>query len=71
RVTVMNADGLGGSKAFYRYEDMASLKVEGPKNSGEDALTIIGGILAVAALVWLVGNADTVNVCSPAPCEDP
>ena len=71
RVTVMNADGLGGSKAFYRYEDMASLKVEGPKNSGEDAWMIIGGILGVAALVWLVGNADTVRVCSPAPCENP
>jgi len=71
RVTVMNADGLGGSKAFYRYEDMASLKVEGPKSSNEDAWAIIGGILGVAALVWLIGNADTVKVCSPSPCEFP
>jgi len=71
RVTVMNADGLGGSKAFYRYEDMASLKVEGPKSSGENAWAIIGGILGAAALAWLVSNADTVKVCSPSPCEYP
>ena len=71
RVTVINADGLGGNKKFYRYEDMASLKVEGPKNSGEDAWAIIGGILGVAALIWLLGNADSVKVCSSAPCEFP
>ena len=71
RVTVMNADGLGDSKSFFRYEDMASLKVEGPKSSGEDTWTIIGGILGAAALIWLVANADTVKVCSPSPCESP
>lgn len=71
RVTVMNADGLGGSKNFFRYEDMASLKVEGPKSSGEDAWMIIGGILGAAALVWLISSADSVRVCSPAPCESP
>ena len=71
RVTVMNADGLGGSKAFFRYEDMASLKVEGPKNSGDDAWMIIGGILGAAALIWLIASADSVRVCSPSPCENP
>ena len=71
RVTVMNADGLGGSKAFFRYEDMASLKVEGPKNSGDDAWMIIGSILGAAALIWLVASADSVKVCSPSPCENP
>lgn len=69
RVTVMNADGLGGSKEFFRYEDMASLKVEGPKTSSEDTWMIIGGILGAAALVWLVASADSVKVCSPSPCE--
>lgn len=71
RVTVMNADGLGGSKAFFRYEDMANLKVEGPKNSGDDAWMIIGGILGAAALIWLIASADSVRVCSPSPCENP
>jgi hypothetical protein len=71
RVTVMNADGLGGSKAFFRYEDMASLKVEGPKSSGEDTWMIIGGILGAAALIWLVASADSVKVCSPSPCSNP
>jgi len=69
RVTVMNDDGLGGSKTFFRYEDMTSLKVEGPKNSGEDAWMIIGGILGAAALIWLISSADSVKVCSPTPCE--
>jgi len=71
RVTVMNADGLGGSKEFFRYENMASLKVEGPKNSGEDAWMVIGGILGAAALIWLIASADSVKVCSPSPCENP
>lgn len=71
RVTVMNADGLGGSKAFFRYEDMASLKVEGPKSSSEDTWMIIGGILGAAALIWLVASADSVKVCSPSPCSNP
>ena len=71
RVTVMNADGLGGSKAFFRYEDMASLKVEGPKSSGEDTWMIIGGILGAAALIWLIASADSVKVCSPSPCSNP
>ncbi|MGB5290363.1 MAG: hypothetical protein WBN41_02785 [Lysobacterales bacterium] len=71
RVTVMNADGLGGSKEFFRYEDMASLKVEGPKTSGEDTWMIIGGILGAAALIWLIASADSVKVCSPSPCERP
>ena len=71
RVTVINADGLGGSKRFYRYEDMASLKVEAPRNSSGDAWMIIGGILGAAALVFLVANADSVSVCSPTPCDSP
>ncbi len=71
RVTVINADGLGGSENFYRYEYMASLKVEGPKNNNSNAGTIILGLLGVAALVFLVANADSVSVCSPSPCENP
>ncbi len=70
RVTVMNADGLGTSSEFYRYEDMANLKVEG-ENTTSNAGMIILGILSVAALVLLVANADSVSVCSSAPCEVP
>ncbi len=72
RVTVINADGLGGSNDFYRYEDMASLKVEAVNNNeGTDTLSIVLGVLGVAALVFLVANADSVAVCSHTPCEQP
>lgn len=71
RVTVINADGLGGSKGFFRYEDMASLKVEAQKTNSNDTWMIIGGILGAAALVFLIANADTVRVCSPTPCDIP
>lgn len=70
RVTVINADGIGGNDEFYRYEHMASLKVQAQNNSSE-AGAIILGILGVAALVFLVANADSVAVCSPSPCEQP
>ena len=71
RVTVINADGLGGSKKFYRYENMVSLKVEGPDNKNGNATAIILAILGTAALVFLVANADSVAVCSPSPCIRP
>ena len=71
RVTVINADGLGGSKDFFRYEDMISLKVEAPKSNNNDTWIIIGGILGAAALVFLIANVDAVPVCSPTPCDSP
>jgi len=71
RVTVINADGLGGSQNFFRYEDMASLKVEAPKNNSNDTWMIIGGILGAAALVILISSADSVSVCTPSPCDRP
>ena len=71
RVTVINADGLGGSDEFIRYEDMASLKVEQEQKGNSEAGTIILGILAVAALVFLIASADSVAICSPSPCEVP
>jgi len=71
RVTVINADGLGGSQNFYRYEDMANLKVEAPKNNSNDTWMIIGGILGAAALVFLISSADSVSVCTPSPCDRP
>ena len=71
RVTVINVDGLGGNRKFYRYENMASLKVESPKNESGDVWMIIGGIHGAAALIFLVANADSVAVCSPAPCDRP
>ena len=39
RVTVINADGLGGTGGYYRYADMASLKVEKPENKNNNALS--------------------------------
>lgn len=71
RVTVINADGLGGSQKFYRYENMASLKVEAEGSQSGNAWAIIGGILGAAALIFLVANADSVSVCTPTPCDRP
>lgn len=71
RVTVINADGLGGSDEFIRYEDMASLKVEQEQKGNSEAGTIILGILAVAALVFLIASADSVAICPTSPCESP
>ena len=71
RVTVINADGLGGSDEFIRYEDMASLKVEQEQKGNSEAGMIILGILATAALVFLISSADSVAICSPSPCERP
>ena len=71
RVTVINADGLGGGENFYRYEDMASLKVEYEKSNDTDVWAIVLGVLGAAALIYLVANADSVAICSPSPCESP
>lgn len=71
RVTAINADGLGGKQGFYRYEDMAALSVEDRAGKDGQVTTILLGLLGVAALVFLVANADSVSVCSPAPCEQP
>ena len=71
RVTVINADGLGGSENFYRYENMADLKVETAKSNDTSIVAVLLGVLGVAALVFLVANADSVSVCSPTPCENP
>lgn len=72
RVTVINADGIGTSKHFYRYEHMQSLKVEAVESGGgTDTLSIVLGIIGIAALVALVANADSVAICSPSPCETP
>ena len=72
RVTDYSREGIGGSKGFYRYEDMKSLRVENPSGSNSD--TTVGyilGALGIIALVALVANADSVAVCSPSPCTEP
>ena len=72
RVTVINADGLGTTNHFYRYENMASLKVEAVDTKGSsDTWSIVLGVLGVAALVALVANSDSVAICSPTPCQNP
>lgn len=71
RVTEMNDGGLGGNAGFYWYDEMKNLKVEQPGVGDEHATAIVLGVLGVAALVWLVGNADSVSVCSLPPCPFP
>ena len=63
--------GWGGSDKFIHYEDMASLKVEQEQKGESEAGTIILGILAAAALVFLIASADSVAICSSPPCESP
>jgi hypothetical protein len=72
RVTDITEEGLGGSKGFYRYENMKSLRVENPSSNNKDnTLAWILGVIGVAALVALIANADSVSVCSPSPCPQP
>jgi len=74
RVTVINADGLGGTSGFYRYENMSTLKVENQqekKNKENNVASYILAAIGVVALVFLVGSADSVRVCSPGPCPEP
>ena len=71
RVTDINADGLGGASGFYRYENMASLKVENARYSKDrqsNTAAWILGALGVAAFIALIANADSVAVCSQPPC---
>lgn len=68
RVTELNAGGLGGNAGFFWYDEMETLKVE-QAGADTDAAAIILGVLGVAALVWIVGNADSVAVCSMSPCR--
>ena len=70
RVTEITDEGLGGNSGFYRYENMASLKVDRSVQNEGQTLGVIIGILGVAALVALIANADSVAICSP-PCENP
>lgn len=71
RVTRINAQGLGGSDEFFRYEKMASLKVQETRKSDGNLASIVLGALGLAALVFVVASADSVAVCSPSPCEVP
>jgi len=68
RVTEMTDDGLGGNAGFFRFEDMQSLRVENPAANNGDGWTYILGAVGIAALVFLVANADSVTACSSSPC---
>lgn len=73
RVTDFTEEGIGGSKGFYRYENMKSLRVENlsaQSQNKDTTLAWILGILGVIGLVALVANADSVAVCSPSPCQN-
>lgn len=70
RVTEITPEGLGGKPGFFSYEEMESLRVEGQQSQVEWSV-VIGAILGIAALVFLVNNADSVRVCSGTPCTEP
>lgn len=71
RVTDITSEGLGGKMGFYRYEDMKELRAENGAQEQTNWTGIFMGILGVAALVFLIDNADSVAVCSPSPCPTP
>lgn len=71
RVTEITDEGLGGDPGFFAYEDMESLKVDRGEYRQVNWGMVMGGILAVAAFVFLIDNADEVRVCSGTPCPDP
>jgi hypothetical protein len=64
----MTEDGLGGNAGFFRFEDMQSLRVENTAANNGEAWTYILGAVGIAALVFLVANADSVTACSSSPC---
>lgn len=70
RVMEITDEGLGGNTGFYRYENMKTLKVDRPEQNKGEWVAWFWGIVGVAALVALIGSADSVRVCSP-PCESP
>jgi len=68
RVTQVNEHGLHGKQGLVAWEDMARLRVE-KRDQGEGrTLSVLLGILGVAALAALISSADTVRVCSAPPC---
>jgi hypothetical protein len=72
RVTDIGDDGLGGSKGFYAYEDMRSLRVDTlSSQSSDETWAYVLGALGVIALIAVVANADSVAICSPSPCPEP
>lgn len=71
RVTQMTDQGLGGPDGFYDYANMVTLQVDEPNGGDGRVAGYLLGVLGVAALIWLIGNADEVSVCSQPPCPTP
>jgi len=69
RVSEVTDRGLRGEPGFIAYENMRQLKVEDPDRF-QDVGVWIGGLLGVAALVFLIANADSVSACS-GDCPQP
>ena len=70
RVTDINQEGLGGSKGFFRYEEMKSLRVDNPE-ANNDTLNIILGAIGIIAIIVLAASSGSVSICSPSPCPEP
>jgi len=70
-VTDITTDGLGGKFGFIPYADIRRLRIHRPVHYSAENTTWIWGVLGVAALIALLSTADSVTVCSGAPCPPP
>jgi hypothetical protein len=70
-VTDITADGLGGKFGFIPYTDIRRLRIHRPAHYSAENATWLWGVLGVAALIALLSTADSVTVCSGAPCPPP
>lgn len=71
RVTEIETQGLGGKPGFFPYQEMESLEVENPDRNNTDWATVLLALAGIAGLILLIDNADSVRVCSGAPCPEP
>ena len=70
-VTDITDEGLAGKFGFIPYQDIRRLRVHRPGHHEAGNMTWLWGILGIAALAALVASADSVTVCSGAPCPQP
>ena len=70
-VTDITGEGLAGKFGFIPYHDIRRLRVHRPGTHEGETAGWLWGALGIAALVALIVSADSVTICSGAPCPQP